>query len=237
MMTAKFLRCLATASLVVLVSSPAFAAKTNPKLSHSVSPVYPSELLDKGVEGKAVVQVVVTESGDVENVELISADHPEFGTAAVDAVKQWKFDPATQDGKAIRMTVQFPILFNPPPDKKLNAMEGREVFKEIKETIIPENQLDHPLRVVKAPVAYWPAGLEGDPSTFQVITRVVIGPDGAIFNPEASADTPKVLIMPALKAVAEMTFDPPIYKGKPTYAVGEAIVLFADAPPPPEPAK
>ena len=237
MMTAKFLRFLATASLAALVSSLAFAAKTNPKLTHSVNPVYPEAFLDNGIEGKAVVKAVVSETGDVGSVELVSADRPEFGTSAVDAVKQWKFEPATEDGKAVSMTVQLPIVFALPADKKFNLKMGREVFKQISDPIIPEERLDHLLKVVKAPVAYWPDGLEGDPANIRVAARVVIGPDGVTYNPEASADTPKALIVPALEAVAKMTFEPPMFNGEPVYAAGEAIVLFADAPDPADSSK
>jgi len=232
MMSAKFLRYMVTASLAALVSFPALAAKVSPKVSHSVSPAYPAELFAKNVQGKAVLNVVVTDTGDVGKVDIVSADFPEFGTSAMEAVKQWKFSPATEDGKAITMTVQVPIVFTLPPDKRFNAKMGRDVFKQISDPIVPETDLDNLLHVVKAPVADWPAGLDGDPSAFQVGVRVVVAPDGVVFNPEVFADTPVKLIMPALEAVAQMKFEPPVYKGKPTYAVGEALVLFVDAAPP-----
>ena len=234
MILTKFLRILITASCAAIVPMAAFAAKTNPSIAHTVQPTYPAELLKAGVEGKAVVQATVTEKGDVGAVELISADDPAFGTAAVDAVKQWTFTPGTDDGKPTAKTVRFPIVFNLPADRKFNIRAGRDVFTAISEPIISEDKLDHPLKVVAAPVAYWPAGLDGDPSQSQIGVRLVVSPTGTTLNPELSEDTPEPLILPVLDAVAKMTFEAPVYKGKPTYALGEAIVLFVDAPPPPK---
>jgi TonB family protein len=53
-----------------------------------------------------VLEVAISETGAVENVAVIKSLAPGLDMAAVNAVRQWKFKPATRDGKPV------PVLFN-----------------------------------------------------------------------------------------------------------------------------
>lgn len=216
------------ATFLAVPMQAAFAAKTNPSLASSVNPVYPDALWKAGVEGKAVVQATISEDGEVAKIELVSADDPAFGESAIAAVKQWRFKPATEDGKPVVSNVRFPLVFTLPFEQKLNVKEGREVFKKIEEPVVPQAELDHVLTVLKAPVANWPGGLDLNPEDVQVLVNVVVDPEGNTYNPETGNDTPKVLLIPALTAAAEMKFGPPMKDGKPVFAEAEAIVVFVD---------
>jgi protein TonB len=77
-------------------------------------PPYPSQLLRTGVEGKAVVRVLVGTDGRVKQVAIISADDPLFADASErQALRKWRFRPATRDGVPVeswkQMTVRFEI--------------------------------------------------------------------------------------------------------------------------------
>lgn len=77
-------------------------------------PPYPPQLLRTGVEGKAVVRVLIGADGRVKQVAIISADDPLFADATErQALRRWRFKPATRDGVAIetwkQMTVRFQI--------------------------------------------------------------------------------------------------------------------------------
>lgn len=85
-----------------------------PSAAREFQPPYPPQLLRIGVEGKAVVRVLVGTDGRVKQVAIISADDPLFADATErQALRRWRFRPATRDGVAVeswkQMTVRFEI--------------------------------------------------------------------------------------------------------------------------------
>lgn len=77
-------------------------------------PPYPPQLLRTNVEGKAVVRVLIGADGRVKQVAIIAADDPLFADATErQALRRWRFKPATRDGVAVetwkQMTVRFEI--------------------------------------------------------------------------------------------------------------------------------
>jgi TonB family protein len=78
-------------------------------------PYYPFSLSSKGVEGRVEMRYIVNADGrvDTTSFEALWATHPEFITAAKDALKQGRFRPAVLDGKPIRRQVYQAISFRP----------------------------------------------------------------------------------------------------------------------------
>jgi protein TonB len=66
-------------------------------LAQSVPPQYPVEA--RAAEGTIVLKEVVDEHGKVEDVRLVEGN-PTLATAAIKAVKQWRYRPYIRDGKA-----------------------------------------------------------------------------------------------------------------------------------------
>jgi TonB family protein len=64
------------------------------KVRIKVAPVYPDIARKMKLSGVVRLQVVVSPSGSVTETKVIGG-HPILVTAAVDAVKKWKFDPAS----------------------------------------------------------------------------------------------------------------------------------------------
>lgn len=79
---------------------------TPPVVESRVEPAYPDEYRRAKITGLVVLEVAVSEDGTVDRVAVRRSVAPEIDRAAVNAVKQWKFKPATLDGKAV------PVLFN-----------------------------------------------------------------------------------------------------------------------------
>jgi TonB family protein len=80
-------------------------------------PVYPSDLLYLGITGTAVVGFTITEAGLVENPVFLSAggansEGPEFGKAALDAVRTWRFVPPKVRGKPGRFPAKATFIFS-----------------------------------------------------------------------------------------------------------------------------
>ena len=75
-----------------------------------VQPAYPDELKRAGIEGKVGLQIVVGRGGGVDEMTIIRS-HPAFDQVALDAVKQWKYKPATKAGKPV--AVFFTVTSHP----------------------------------------------------------------------------------------------------------------------------
>jgi TonB family protein len=61
------------------------------------------------IEATAVVSLTIEENGRVANVALEATTQPEMGKAAVEAVKEWRFDPPTSHGKPARVRLKIAI--------------------------------------------------------------------------------------------------------------------------------
>jgi len=224
-------RLLFIAALAASSAITALGAKSAPSVAKAVNPDYPAELRKAGVEGRAVLKVEISETGEVSSLELVSADKPEFGEAAIAAVKQWKFNPAKDGDKPVSIKVNLPVIFTLPPQEKLNILIGREVFKDITAEVFSENDLESLLQIVTPPVAHWPANLEGNPESSEVHVSVVVGPTGETFNPEIRGTIPNELIVPTLTAVAHMKYAPPMKNGVAVHVATDAIVMFTPSAP------
>jgi len=100
--------------------SPIFMAwEEAPILVKMVKPTYPEIARKAGVEGKVVLQIVVDELGNVlEAVPIVAQPPGIFEDAAIEAMLQWKFKPAKQRDKAIKVrmgqTMEFTLKDIPP---------------------------------------------------------------------------------------------------------------------------
>ncbi len=61
-------------------------------------PEFPAQAKAAGQQGMVILKIVVTESGRVGAVKVMRGDEP-FVSAALAAVKSWRFDPALVDGQ------------------------------------------------------------------------------------------------------------------------------------------
>jgi len=75
-----------------------------------VQPEYPAMAKQLKIEGAVELEAVVTESGVVEKVNIVSGN-PVLTRPAVDAVKRWKFAPFTAEGKAVKALVPISMSF------------------------------------------------------------------------------------------------------------------------------
>jgi protein TonB len=57
-----------------------------------VAPIYPPLARQARIQAPVVLKVLISKSGDVENLQLVSG-HPMLAPAAIEAVKQWKYKP------------------------------------------------------------------------------------------------------------------------------------------------
>jgi len=75
-------------------------------------PVYPSTARRRRLQGVVVVTVEVTADGAAQSVVVQrSSGYPVLDSAALDAVRNWRFTPAQARRSSVRAAVQVPIRF------------------------------------------------------------------------------------------------------------------------------
>ncbi len=76
-----------------------------PEIAKRVNPKYPSVAFQRGVEGKVVINVLISESGDVIETALIKgiSGPYDFNEDCTNAVRQWKFVPAFKNGVKVKV--------------------------------------------------------------------------------------------------------------------------------------
>ena len=76
------------------------AKREVPKLISKVMPTYPPEAIAQHVSGDVVLDVTLKEDGTVDHVDVIDGN-PLLAKAAIDAIKQWRYQPLLIEGKAV----------------------------------------------------------------------------------------------------------------------------------------
>ncbi len=82
-----------------------------PKLIKKVLPIYPEGARLAGVMGVVILSIRTDGTGAVEQV-LVLRSVPELDKAAVDAVKQWRYEPIYIEGKATPIVFTVTVAFN-----------------------------------------------------------------------------------------------------------------------------
>lgn len=83
-----------------------------PRGGYQVLPTYPSTARRLGIQGTALLRVLVLDDGRVGEIQVQkSAGHPDLDRAASDAVKRWRFDPARKGNENVSTWVLLPVEF------------------------------------------------------------------------------------------------------------------------------
>jgi protein TonB len=116
--TKVFLLLIASAALSAALASPADDEQvwdigpgiTPPRVTHQVTPQNKPDD-DKGfrISGTVLVGLVVSSKGEPKDIHVVKSLDKDIDQSAIDAVKQWHFDPAKKGDQpvAVRITVEI----------------------------------------------------------------------------------------------------------------------------------
>ncbi len=76
-------------------------AITEPKPITKAPPKYPEEARADKVQGTVVLRAVIAKDGTIEKITVKRTDDERFSQAAIDALEQWQFEPATRNGEPV----------------------------------------------------------------------------------------------------------------------------------------
>lgn len=91
--------------------APVSGSVTRPVKISGFTPETPEEARKAGVSGVVILEAVIDELGNVQDVRVLKGLHPALDEKAAEALRTWKFKPATMDGKPVKvyytMTMNF----------------------------------------------------------------------------------------------------------------------------------
>ncbi len=87
--------------------------RTPPQLLDNRPPTYPERALIDRLEGTVVLRLRITSEGRVEWLKVFSSSgHAILDAAAAQAVRSWRFAPASSAGRPTAATVRLPVRFS-----------------------------------------------------------------------------------------------------------------------------
>lgn len=84
------------------------SAGQGPGLVKKVEPVYPPIARTSRMEGRVVVDAIIRKDGTVSEVTVLSSSSKMFDQAVIDAIRQWRYTPGSQD-VILTVTVNFTL--------------------------------------------------------------------------------------------------------------------------------
>lgn len=84
---------------------------TPPRATSQARPIYPFEMRLSGMRGEVLVDFMVDIEGRVRNAYVTRSLNPSFDDPAIEAVRQWRFEPARVGERPVPMRMQVPIVF------------------------------------------------------------------------------------------------------------------------------
>lgn len=78
-----------------------------------VIPLYPEDLKEEGIAGEVAIMVIIDEKGKVKTPSVFRSLHPELDNLALEAVRQWKFEPYIYGKNPIPVPSFLSVIFKP----------------------------------------------------------------------------------------------------------------------------
>jgi protein TonB len=86
-----------------------------PRATVQPAPAYPDTMRKSATDGSVTVEFIVDTTGRVVAAGAVRWSHREFVDPAVAAVRRWRFEPGTLDGRKVSFRMAVPIEFNAAP--------------------------------------------------------------------------------------------------------------------------
>jgi len=81
-------------------------------------PKYPPELIKGHVQGEVVLYAIIRKDGSVDSIQIVRGLDPQLDRNAIDAFKQWTFQPATRARVPVdsQVVIHVPFRYVDPRD-------------------------------------------------------------------------------------------------------------------------
>jgi TonB family protein len=189
-----------------------------PRLIKVVDPIYPEKARQAQVEGVVILEAKTDEKGNVEDARILRSI-PVLDQAAIDSVKQWKYEPMVINGKPRKILFTVTVRFMLKTEDKEKGLEKFAQGAVKAEGAVP------PPKLIKAVDSVYPedarkAGVEG-----VVILAAKTDATGHVQDVMVLRSIP-MLNQAAVDAVKQWVYEPYVQDGKPTPIVFTVTVRF-----------
>lgn len=168
-----------------------------------VQPEFPAEARKARQAGHVVVDFIVDAAGRVTEVAAAESSAPVYEAAALEAVRQWTFSPALEDGRPVaggmRVRVEFPLA---------QLKQKRKPDFPDRPDLLP---VPAPLtrgRVIEAPEPEYPDELLDLQLAGEVRLEFTVAADGRAMDPRVQWASHPAFVAEALRAAARSRFEP-----------------------------
>jgi TonB family protein len=81
-----------------------------PKIKSRVEPTYPALARQTGIQGTVKLHAILATDGSVKQLQVVSG-HPLLVQAAMDAARQWKYEPTILNGQPVEVETEIDVIF------------------------------------------------------------------------------------------------------------------------------
>jgi TonB family protein len=189
-----------------------------PKLIKGLAPVYPQVARQAQVEGMVILEVKADEQGNVVEARVLRSI-PILDQAAIDAVKQWKYEPLVVDGKTRKVIFTVTVRFMLKEGDRVKTLE-----KFAQGAIRAENDIKPP-KLVKEVLPVYPEIARLAEVQGVVILGVKTDEEGQVKDVMVLRSIP-LLDQAAIDAVRQWVYEPLVIDGKAVPVVFTVTVRF-----------
>lgn len=80
------------------------------QIVHKVTPTYPPEAKKAHIQGKVVLEAIISKTGEVENLKVVSGPK-ELQQSSLDAVRQWLYKPYLMNGQPVEVKTTVNVTY------------------------------------------------------------------------------------------------------------------------------
>ena len=189
---------------------------------------YPTQAQENGIQGRVIVQMIVTKEGDIAEAKVVRSVDPLLDAEAlrvINSMPKWK--PGKQRGEAVNVKYTIPVMFRlsneaPETKKEKESTATEETVNENTIFQVVEEMPEFPGGMrecmnfigknIKYPTQAQENGKEG-----RVIVQFVVNRDGSIVEPSVVRGVDPELDAEALRVISIMP------KWKPGKQRGKAV--------------
>jgi len=189
-----------------------------PRLIRQVDPVYPKDAYTAGIEGVVILEATTDIYGRVQNVRILRSI-PMLDQAAIDAVKQWVYEPMIIDGKPRGGIFTVTVRFQKPYKTASTGATKRDAAVRISAGSAAP-------KLIKSVDPVYPEIARQSRVEGTVILEATTDIYGRVQNVKVLRSIP-LLDQAAIDAVRQWIYEPAVIDGKPQSVSFTVTVVFA----------
>jgi len=189
-----------------------------PRLIKKVNPIYPEQAKQARVEGNVILGTRIDIQGRVSRVMVYSSKDFSLVQAAMDAVKQWVYEPLIVKGKPREAVFTTQVRFKLKPQKTAKAEVVGGVLKIGDSVDVP--------RLIKKVNPIYPEEAKKALVQGVIVLEVTTDEEGNVAAVEVLRSESSLLNQASIDAVKQWKYEPKMSKGNPIRVAFNVTITF-----------